>query len=418
MGTLNRAFILFSFVLFLLLIQVANSAEQVSVKFFYYDPSVDPRYCNQCAPEVLDDFRAKNATLTEIMKNYTGRVLFVWKAFYSDINHYVVDQNVSNEMREYNATLMSDPAPNSIVIIDGKGNFTTFVGFGINETLMEQTIDAYLAGSEPPTPLFSMPLITILASAFTFGIFETVSPCLLVLLSFVLSYSLGETTHFKEGFAKVMTFGIGFIFATAIVFLGSAGLVVASSVFDFQGALSYAVLAVAIFFGLDLLGFNLLKLLKIEVETKSVVQRLSRRLVYSYTGLIILGFLFYFLDPCLAPIFVVMLNTFQQMLLGFLPIILLVFCLGVMIPFVGIGVLAGSISKLTRSTYRYRSEMRAISGLILIIYAIYFIGFFLAGLGLATTLIIDTTLVIPIIVFVVIRSFRSRYSRSSHIIQS
>lgn len=395
----------------------------MSVKFFYYDPSKDPRYCNLCAPEVLDDFLTKNSTLTKISKNYTSKVSFVWKKFYVSINPYTIDPDVYNETRMYNATLppLREPVPNSIVIIDGKGNFTTFVGYASNETDLEmhikQTVDAYLAGLEPPPSSSSMPLVAILASAFTFGIFETVSPCLLILLSFVLSYSLGETTHFKEGFLKVMTFGIGFIFATILVFLGSAGLVVASSVFAFQNVLSYVVLALAIFFGLDLLGFNLSKFLKLEVETKPVVQKLSRRFVYSYTGLIILGFLFYFLDPCLAPIFVVMLNTFQQMLLGFLPIILLVFCLGVVIPFVGIGILAGSISKLTRSTYRYRSEMRAISGLILIIYAIYFIGFFLAGLGLATTLIIDTTVVIPMIVFVVLRSLRSHYTRTSHTMQ-
>jgi cytochrome c biogenesis protein CcdA len=415
MGRLNKAFIVFSFVLFLLFIQVANSAEQVSVKFFYYDPSKDPRYCNQCAPEVLDDFLAKNITLTKIMKNYTGRVLFVWEEFYSDISRYVIDQNVSNEMRKYNATLMEDPAPNSIVIIDGKGNFTTFVGYGINETLMKQTIDAYLAGSEPPALSSSMSLIAVLAGAFSFGFLETFSPCLIILLSFVLSYSIGETTHFKEGFLKVITFGTGFIFATILVFLGFVGLLVASSsAVAFQNALIYVVIALAIFFGLDLLGLNILKFLKLEVETKPIVQKLSRKFVFSYTGLIVLGFLFYFLNPCMPLIFGVMLGTFQQMLLMFLPLVLLVFCLGVIVPFIVIGVLAGSISKLTRSTYRHRSEIRAISGIILIFYAIYFIGYIIK-LSVVTTLIIDTIAVIPVIVLVVVRSLRGRYAKMSHV---
>jgi cytochrome c biogenesis protein CcdA len=47
--------------------------------------------------------------------------------------------------------------------------------------------------------------------------------------------------------------------------------------------------------------------------------------------------------------------------------------LGVIIPFIGIGLLAGSISKLARSTYRHKSKIRAISGLILIAYSIYLI---------------------------------------------
>jgi thiol:disulfide interchange protein len=113
-------------------------------------------------------------------------------------------------------------------------------------------------------------------------------------------------------------------------------------------------------------------------------------------------------------IFGVMLDTFQQTLLTFLPLVLLVFCLGVMVPFVGIGFLAGSISKLTRSTCRHRSEIRAISGIVLMSYAIYFIGYIIR-LGFATTLIIDTIAVIPMIAFVVARSLRSGYTRLSRV---
>lgn len=56
----------------------------------------------------------------------------------------------------------------------------------------------------------TMPLFAILAGAFSFGFLETFSPCLMILLSFVLSYSIGETIHFKEGFLRVVTFEIGF----------------------------------------------------------------------------------------------------------------------------------------------------------------------------------------------------------------
>ena len=420
MGRLNKAFIVLSFVLFLLFIQVANSAEQVSVKFFYYDPNTDPTYCGICDQwHVLNDFLEKNNTLTEISKNYTGRVSVVWKKFYINYTPRTIDPDLYNETVAYNATDVTGyPEPNSIVILDGKGNFTTFVGFmGIrfNETLIKQTIDAYLAGMEPPALSSSMSLIAVLAGAFSFGFLETFSPCLIILLSFVLSYSIGETTHFKEGFLKVITFGTGFIFATILVFLGFVGLLVASSsAVAFQNALIYVVIALAIFFGLDLLGLNILKFLKLEVETKPIVQKLSRKFVFSYTGLIVLGFLFYFLNPCMPLIFGVMLGTFQEMLLMFLPLVLLVFCLGVIVPFIFIGVLAGSISKLTRSTYRHRSEIRAISGIILIFYAIYFIGYIIK-LSVVTTLIIDTIAVIPVIVLVVVRSLRGRYAKMSHV---
>jgi len=417
MERLNRALIIFGFVLFLLLIQVANSAQQVTVKFFYFDPRTVPNYCETCNPAPLKDFLEKNNTLTEISKNYTGRVLFEWEKFYSDPPNTIYPE-VYNETMMYNATLLGAPVPNSIVILNGKGNFTTFKGYmgynGFNETSIEQTINAYLAGFKPPG-LSSMPLVAVLAGAFSFGLLETLTPCLIILLSFVLSYSIEETTHFKEGFLRVVTFGTGFIFATVLVFLAFVGLLAASSsAVTFQNALIYVVIALAIFFGLDLLGLNILKFLKLEVETKPIIQKLSRKFVFTYTGLIALGFLFFFLNPCMPLIFGVMLGTFQQMLLTFLPLVLIVFCLGVMIPFIGIGFLAGSISKLTRSTYRHRSEIRAISGIILMFYAIYFIGYIIR-LSFVTNLIIDTIAVIPMIAFVVARSLRTGYTRSTHV---
>jgi cytochrome c biogenesis protein CcdA len=48
-----------------------------------------------------------------------------------------------------------------------------------------------------------------------------------------------------------------------------------------------------------------------------------------------------------------------------------VFCLGAIIPFICIGLFAGSVSKLARTTYKHRFIIRAISGSILISYAIY-----------------------------------------------
>jgi cytochrome c biogenesis protein CcdA len=60
-----------------------------------------------------------------------------------------------------------------------------------------------------------------------------------------------------------------------------------------------------------------------------------------------------------------------------LPAILLVFSIGVIIPFILIGLLAGSISKLARTTYKNRNRIRLISGLILIGYAAYILIFHL-----------------------------------------
>lgn len=90
---------------------------------------------------------------------------------------------------------------------------------------------------------------------------------------------------------------------------------------------------------------------------------------------------FYSLNPhpslmhaCIAPIFVSMVPL---LLSDALPLIIFVFSMGATIPFVGIGVFAGSVSRLAKITYKQRFKIRAISGLILIGYALYLIAFYL-----------------------------------------
>jgi cytochrome c biogenesis protein CcdA len=236
---------------------------------------------------------------------------------------------------------------------------------------MREIIDAYLAGSEP-LPSSQQPLIAVIALAFSLGFFETFSPCLIILLSFVLSYTIGGTNEFKKGILKVTTFGIGFL--CAAVLLGLVTTLMLFSMPAIRNVLVWIVCIFAVLFGLNSLGFNLLKFLKIGIETKPLIRKLAQKYVFTYTGLCLLGFLFYFLDPCIAPIFfaILPLLTRAEFLL-----VLLVFCLGVMIPFIGIGFLAGSISKLVRGTYRHQSKIRAFSGLVLIAYALYLIVFYL-----------------------------------------
>ena len=364
---LNRAYSLLSFALFLILIiNVVYSSEQVTIIFLYWDPSTDGD-CPTCDAWIAlyEDFLEKNDTINRI-QNDADDVVIKWIEYHST-------EGV-RECENYGVN-----APNSIVIIDEEGNFTRVIG-DFNETYIREVIDAYLAESDRHHLLQSPPLIAILGLAFSFGFFETFSPCLIILLSFVLSYTVGETTtRFKEGLLRVMSFGIGFVSASMLVLFGLAvGLIIISSMLRIQNFLMWVICVFAILFGIDLLGINVFKFIKVKVETKSLIQKLARKSASTYIGLITLGFIFYFLDPCLAPIFALMITTFQPtLLLEFLPLILLTFCFGVLIPFIGIGVIAGSISKLARSTYRHRSEIRAISGLILILYTLYIIVFYL-----------------------------------------
>jgi len=207
--------------------------------------------------------------------------------------------------------------------------------------------------------------------AFIFGFFESFSPCLVVLLSFVLSYTIGEATGFKEGFSYVMAFGLGFISAALLISL------IASLIFfsvSFQNTLIWIVCIFTIFFGLNTMGFDITRIFKIKNETKSLVQKLAKKYARTYMGIIILGFLFYFLDPCIAPFFFAVIPLVMNV---DFTLIVIAFCLGVMLPFVCIGIITGSISKLARNMYKHKSKIRIISGLILICYSIYLIVFHL-----------------------------------------
>ncbi|MCK4477312.1 hypothetical protein KAU88_02140 [Candidatus Bathyarchaeota archaeon] len=214
----------------------------------------------------------------------------------------------------------------------------------------------------------------MLMLAFTLGFFETFSPCLIILLSFVLSYTISKTSPFKESFSRVMIFGMGFLSATILlaVVLGLVFL----SMPVLQYSLTWIVCVFALVFGLNLLG-----VLKIpftgRFQSKPVIKKLARKFVITYAGLFLLGFIFYFLDPCIAPIFV---SIMPLLLPETFLFTLFVFCVGAIVPFIGIGVFAGSISKLARSTYRHQSKIRAISGLILIGYALYLIVFYLLNI--------------------------------------
>jgi cytochrome c biogenesis protein CcdA len=214
-------------------------------------------------------------------------------------------------------------------------------------------------------------LSTMLVLAFSFGFFETFSPCLIILLSFVLSYTIGQTPDFKGNFFKIQSFGLGFIAATLLLAIAFGMFFL--SMPNLQHTFTWAVSIFAMLFGFNLLG--ILKLpARFSFESKPTIQRLSRNryLRNTHIGLFILGFIFYFLDPCIAPIFVAMMPLLLQEYLGF---IIFVFCLGAFLPFIGIGIFVGSVSKLVRFSYRHRSKIRAISGLILIGYAIYLIIF-------------------------------------------
>jgi cytochrome c biogenesis protein CcdA len=299
---------------------------------------------------LYEEFLSKNETINNIQGDYGNKVLVGWIEYYSEEGQ--------TKTASYNITSRNSLMINGEVKIEGE----------FNTTLLREIFDAYIYGDEVNPPPSQSSLVATLASAFTFGFFETFSPCLMVLLSFVLSYTVGKMTQFKEGMLQVTLFGVGFV--VAAVSVGLAAALMFLSLNTFRYVLTWIVCILAIIFGINLVG-----LLKTpSLETKPLIERLSRKYAFTYGGLLLLGFLFYFLDPCIAPVFVAMLPILTQ---EYLPLIILVFSFGVILPFIIVGVFASSISKLVRSTYKHKSKIRAVSGLILIAYALYFIIFYL-----------------------------------------
>jgi cytochrome c biogenesis protein CcdA len=245
-------------------------------------------------------------------------------------------------------------SPNTL-IIDGE---TTIEG-----VFNEQTIRKILDGFSQP----SLAVLPLLGVAFTFGFFESFSPCVIIVLAFILSYTVGINPSLQKGVLRVIAFGTGFLLATL-----SIGLLLHTIIQSLQ---AYRIVITVILCGVVLvLGLNLLGILPFPSATKLLVQQLTRKLSDSLGSLLFLGFIFYFLDPCIAPVFMAMIPLLSA---GAFPMIISAFSVGVMLPFVIIGLLASSISRFARTTYRYRSRIRALSGLILIGYAIYILIFHL-----------------------------------------
>lgn len=313
---------------------VYASNRETVVEFFYI-----PVGCPDC--------EEAQSLITEIERQYSEKLCLEW----IDVSQ----REGFQRFRQYNLRRAPAVVINCEYIISSDE---------MNHEKLVTVIGAYLQGAQPrPNP--SMPLS--LMTTFSLGFFDTFSPCLIAILSFILSYTIGKTTGFKEGMLRIMVFGMGFI--SAAVLLGATVALALVSTPTFQNMLVWIMCIFVIFFGLSLLGF-----IKIPIQTKPLVTKLAKNYASTHVGLFSLGFLFYFLDPCIAPFCFTILVMVQN---SEFTLHLVVFCLGATIPFVGIGILAGSASKLARKTYKHRSKIRAISGLILIGYALYLIIFYL-----------------------------------------
>jgi cytochrome c biogenesis protein CcdA len=341
---------LLTLVLCLLLIQIsiAQSTNQPILEFLYWNPKEDTHFCEECPDwaDLYQDFLRKNETIKQIHDEYISEILVIWIEF----------ESTEGQAERQQFQIFQ---PNSIILKSPNSNVTIIEG-NFNYTSVKAIIEAYLQGNFPQSS--TQPLFSILALAFYFGFQETFSPCLLALLSFVLSYSLGKANCFWEGFFRIFFFGLGFLIS-ALLFGVTIGLLFLS-LNSLHFMITLVVCVFAIIFGLTQL-FE-----KETFKTKPIVRKLSKKYAFSYLGLSLLGLLFYFLDPCIAPIFFALLPLLK---FEYFFLVLLAFSIGVILPFILIGSISGSLSNLTRGAYKHKAKIRAFSGLVLIGYAIYII---------------------------------------------
>ena len=337
----------------MLLLFLANSTYCVTIEFLYYDIT-----CEFCPviPEYYKIYLHNSEIINKIQNDY-GDKISVNKIFFFDSEGQKKAKLYGLGPTDFNAIVI-----NHEVII---------VGYA-NETSVREVVNWYLNSSLPePYPYPSPPqtttynFIALLALAFSLGFFETFSPCLIILLSFIVGYTIKETNKPKESFVQILIFGAGFLLSAAL--LGITSWLIFAWMVGIQTLFIMIVCVFAIFF-----GFNSIGLIKMQPKQRALIKKLAAKHVVTPIKVFFLGSIFYFLDPCIAPVLVSMIPLIT---LGGFWTLLLTFCIGAFIPFLIIGFFVHYISKLARITYRHRLIINMLTGMILIGYATYLIFF-------------------------------------------
>ncbi len=336
-----------------------KSSSPVMMEFVYYD-----KFCASCLAVDVELLKAYKAyihncqVLMEIKEEYGENVIVRWIYFYSEEGLNLVRQ-FNLTLRDWNSVIV-----NRKIVFAGGDKL-------INKDELKKVIESQLSSNDyddyaQVTPTSEhVGMVEVAVTSAIFGFFESFSPCVIVMLFFIVGYTLsnGELRPLAS-FLKVMTFSAGFLFATMAV---SLACVLATTLFtSLQFYLGLVVSSLAMIFGLHLIGA-----LRFPEMLRRALKRAAKTYVLSYSGIFVLGALAYFLDPCLAPLFTPMAvilhpEHFTQ--------VIIIFCSSAALPFIIVGVAVSSLSKVAKKIYSKRFLLRKISGAILMAYAIYFIA--------------------------------------------
>lgn len=318
-------------VLFIGVVGLASATSKVIVEYFHFSG------CPEC--ERVD------ALILDMQSEYSDKVSVEWID--------ALSPEGVNRLIQYN--LKGAPA----VVINHE---YAILGEEITKDRLRSVIETYLHGGAfiiPSTIQISAPI------AFSLGLFSMFSPCLLAMLVFILTYTTGTSVNLKGGILRASTFGLGLI--AAYMLLGGFVLVLNTSITSILTSLHNLKWVVSA--SIIIIGLNLVDILKLPIKTKPLAQRLAKKYGFTLAGLFLLGILFSFINvPCAAPFLLILLanillkGTLENLML------LVFFSLGVLIPFIAIGLVGGggpSLAIRIRRQYRQRT-IRIISGLVLI----------------------------------------------------
>jgi len=269
---------------------------------------------------------------------------------------------------------------------------------------IQAAIEGCLAGT-PITNGGGVSTITLLGS-FGAGFFSSFSPCLLAVLSFIIAYTAGTSKKALMILLKSIFFGLGI--TTAYVLVAIMFLKLGQAIPDTYAYLISLFGAIITFvLGLNLInsGFDLVEL---PITTKHFAQKMTHKFALSYglIGVFILGIIFSVIKlPCAAIILPLLID---EAITGsnasaFLKVTF--YGLGVLIPFVAIGVV-GAFTKNVARDLRWNPTVRFIGwvvvGLVVIIISFWLIlqGFEVVG-TVTTEYILYTIIAYAITMFIV-----------------
>ena len=334
----------------------------VFIEFFYFDPSL---FCSsgQCDPSATARFIAASNLVDRIQSDYGNKVQV----------DRVSTATAEGRERFIQYGLTEPP----VVVVNHK---IQLKGVELTEENLRRYVDAYLRGDDPASNTFQ-PVTAFFA--FSTGLVSGLSPCLMAMLGFILSYTSGTVSSFKSGMFRVSVFGIGFV--SALLLIGALLTAVLMWVPSFTATMTWAASVLIIVVGLNLVG-----LLPIPSGLRSLSQKLGSRgrveLAQRYRattiGLFSLGFVFYFVSICTAPLSFTVLPTLSAPNNIYL---LPLFGIGALLPFLVVGIVAGGSPTLAkRIGQQHRLKIRALSGAILLVYSVWLIGFNLLATKMAS----------------------------------